>query len=115
MNLDLILVFFVGMIPPTLSLWMMRKVELQCQQRHERIIQAYRDQPLPSPRERLLYDEQSSLAPGTGIDTIIGDITCQYNARSPYLRCAINPHGPCQDCSHYEPTQENQDFRGSKS
>jgi hypothetical protein len=114
-NLDLILVVFVGMIPPTLSLWMMRKVELQCQQRHERIIQAYGDRPLHSPRECLLQDEQSSLAPGTGIDLIIGDITCQYNARSPYLRCAINPHGPCQDCSHYQPTQGDKDFRGSKS
>ena len=28
----------------------------------------------------------------------IGDINCQYNARSALLRCAINPEGPCQGC-----------------
>ena len=32
----------------------------------------------------------------------IGDISCLYNAQSPYLRCAINPSGSCEDCPHYE-------------
>ena len=32
----------------------------------------------------------------------IGDTSCVNNARSPYIRCAINPEGPCEDCRHYE-------------
>jgi len=32
----------------------------------------------------------------------IGDTTCVNNARSPYIRCAINPEGPCDDCIHFE-------------
>lgn len=32
----------------------------------------------------------------------IGDASCQYNALSPYIRCAINPYGPCKGCSHYQ-------------
>ncbi len=32
----------------------------------------------------------------------IGEISCRYNARSPYVRCAVNPCGPCDQCSHYE-------------
>ncbi|MGL6342041.1 MAG: DUF6464 family protein [Waterburya sp.] len=32
----------------------------------------------------------------------IGDTTCINNANSPYLRCAINPSGPCEGCVHYE-------------
>jgi hypothetical protein len=32
----------------------------------------------------------------------IGDISCKNNAHSPYLRCAINPSGPCDRCLHYE-------------
>lgn len=36
-------------------------------------------------------------------DRFIGDINCQYNARSPHLRCAINPSGPCEGCSHFDP------------
>jgi Family of unknown function (DUF6464) len=32
----------------------------------------------------------------------IGDLTCVYNARSPLLRCAVNPYVECEDCQHYE-------------
>ncbi|NJL51828.1 MAG: ABC transporter ATP-binding protein [Hydrococcus sp. SU_1_0] len=32
----------------------------------------------------------------------IGDTTCLNNAHSPYIRCAINPEGPCDECVHYE-------------
>ena len=32
----------------------------------------------------------------------IGDTSCINNARSPYIRCAINPEGPCEECSHFE-------------
>jgi len=32
----------------------------------------------------------------------IGDTTCVNNAHSPYIRCAINPEGPCDECAHFE-------------
>ena len=38
-----------------------------------------------------------------GMGYMIGDITCDLNARSPYLRCAMNPMGPCDGCSAYAP------------
>lgn len=31
----------------------------------------------------------------------IGDLRCRFNARSPYLRCAVNPLGPCETCQAY--------------
>lgn len=34
---------------------------------------------------------------------VIGDATCQYNAQSPLLRCALQPDGPCGGCGHYQP------------
>ncbi|MFY7830857.1 MAG: DUF6464 family protein, partial [Pseudanabaena sp.] len=37
-----------------------------------------------------------------GFGYVIGKVSCKYNARSPYIRCAVNPCGPCQDCRHYE-------------
>jgi hypothetical protein len=37
-----------------------------------------------------------------GVGYLIGDITCRYNARSSYIRCAVNPEGPCKDCRFYE-------------
>jgi len=33
---------------------------------------------------------------------IIGDDSCRYNAISEILRCAVNPHGPCQGCNFWE-------------
>lgn len=35
----------------------------------------------------------------------IGDTSCRYNAHSPYIRCAVNPCGPCENCPHYEPKE----------
>ncbi|MGB3293886.1 MAG: DUF6464 family protein [Phormidesmis sp.] len=37
-----------------------------------------------------------------GVGLVIGDITCQLNARSSYIRCAPNPTGPCEGCRDYE-------------
>ena len=34
---------------------------------------------------------------------VIGDAQCRYNARSPLLRCAVLPAGPCERCDHFEP------------
>lgn len=41
-----------------------------------------------------------------GIPMSIGDPGCLYNARSPELRCAVNPDGPCQGCKDYQPRPE---------
>ena len=34
---------------------------------------------------------------------VVGDVSCAYNARSELVRCAINPSGPCDACTHYTP------------
>ena len=34
---------------------------------------------------------------------VIGDPNCHYNARSPLLRCAVLPEGPCERCQHFRP------------
>ena len=45
-------------------------------------------------------DPEALYIPGVGF--VIGDISCQFNGRSPFLRCAINPTGPCKDCRSYQ-------------
>ena len=37
--------------------------------------------------------------------THIGDPRCRFNAHSSYLRCAVNPSGPCETCPHYQPKE----------
>lgn len=37
-----------------------------------------------------------------GVGYLIGDLGCEFNARSPYVRCAVNPLGPCKGCRAYQ-------------
>lgn len=39
---------------------------------------------------------------------VIGNPSCLFNARSPLLRCAVLPEGPCTSCSHFK-AQEPKD------
>jgi hypothetical protein len=48
-----------------------------------------------SGRTIFFYDEMHRLMG-------IGDPSCIYNARSPEIRCAVHPQGPCEGCPHYE-------------
>lgn len=32
--------------------------------------------------------------------------TCRFNAHSSFLLCAVNPSGPCETCTEYEPKRE---------
>jgi Family of unknown function (DUF6464) len=54
--------------------------------------------------KRVAKDPEEQYVEGIGI--VIGDLSCSYNARSPYIRCAINPDGLCQDCRHYNRGEE---------
>ena len=36
---------------------------------------------------------------------VIGDPSCHFNARSPLLRCAVLPDGPCERCAHFKPDE----------
>ena len=46
-------------------------------------------------REELLH--------GNPLARFLGNTECAFNARSHQLRCAVNPSGPCEGCSHFEP------------
>jgi hypothetical protein len=35
---------------------------------------------------------------------VIGDPGCRFNARTPLLRCAVLPEGPCERCGHFTPS-----------
>jgi hypothetical protein len=50
--------------------------------------------------KRMSRDPEEQYVAGVGY--VIGDLSCKFNARSPYIRCAVNPGGLCQDCRYYE-------------
>jgi Family of unknown function (DUF6464) len=51
---------------------------------------------------RFEVDREAIVLPRVNAINAIGDTTCQYNARSRMIRCAVNPCGPCEGCKDYE-------------
>ncbi len=94
--LETILVFALGIAPPLVSLWLMSRVEARAASRLQQVMA--REYPLRS----MYYREQNQSESHLG-DGLIGNQSCRFNARSQYIRCAVNPGGPCEECSHYEP------------
>jgi hypothetical protein len=95
--LETIIVFVLGLTPPILSLWMIRKAK---ERMEARLLAARQQSFVRIPSTHHLPSDRYYLE---GVGYLIGDITCQFNARSAYIRCAVNPDGPCEQCRHYEP------------
>ncbi|MEG4353469.1 DUF6464 family protein [Microcoleus sp. LAD1_D5] len=94
--LTALLIIFIGLAPSLLSLWVMRSAQSQARDRIAAARLAVANRPMRT---------QLPTADRTYIQSLgysIGDITCEYNARSNYIRCAVNPSGPCQDCRYYQ-------------
>jgi hypothetical protein len=98
--LETLFIVAIGLMPPLLSMWVMRKMQARTRAklREAMTVQAVRQQRSTTP---LLPDRYYL----DGVGYLIGDISCRFNARSGYMRCAVNPQGPCQDCRHYEPLE----------
>jgi hypothetical protein len=84
-----------------LSLWLTYREE---QRARNRVIAAVESTSNRRFYKRIARDPEEQYIEGVGY--IIGDISCQYNARSPYIRCAVNPGGLCQDCLHYSERED---------
>ncbi|NJP08468.1 MAG: hypothetical protein HC866_02485 [Leptolyngbyaceae cyanobacterium RU_5_1] len=98
--LEAIAIFLVGFIPGLFSYVVVRKVRARMRERLRAAMQVstgrfYWQRPYP-------YMQAMDYQYIEGVGYIVGDITCQYNARSAYIRCAVNPSGPCKECPHYE-------------
>ncbi|MEH2287405.1 DUF6464 family protein [Nostoc sp.] len=98
--LKALLVIAIGFLPSLLSLWMMRRTRRS----RLRMRQAAMNFPLVQGRQNLRPVEGDRYYL-EGVGYLIGDISCKFNARSGYMRCAVNPEGPCNGCRHYEPRE----------
>jgi hypothetical protein len=96
---ETILVFVLGLTPPLLSIWLMYRAKERGQAR----IRAAMHAPVVRVLQRNQLPPEHFYLEGVGY--LIGDITCRFNARSAYIRCAVNPCGSCKECRHYEPTE----------
>ena len=95
--LEAILVFVLGLTPSVISVWMMRRAKERAQARLRAAMQASAARAI---QRNQIPPDQYYLE---GVGYLIGDMTCQFNACSAYIRCAVNPSGPCEECHHYQP------------
>ncbi|MEM9808500.1 MAG: DUF6464 family protein [Cyanobacteria bacterium P01_D01_bin.56] len=86
----------VGLVPPILSVWASSRAERRMVERIDLV--ALDPGNYTTPWRQRHHEERYI----DGIGLVVGDITCQLNARSPHIRCAVNPMGPCEDCRFYE-------------
>lgn len=96
--LVIILIFVVGLTPAIISAWMSVRAD-----RDEKCSSVSATSTTLGQGMFKLLDGNADMHYVDGMGYMIGDITCDLNARSPYLRCAINPMGPCDGCSAYAP------------
>jgi hypothetical protein len=93
------LVLVIGCLPSLFSLWIIRKAQWRTRMRIRQAANTFtsgrRVPQIPRPLEHDRYYLE-------GVGYLIGDISCVYNARSGYVRCAVNPSGPCEGCRFYE-------------
>ena len=92
-----VFLILIGLLPPALSVWATYRAERRVVDRFDLAIESAQ-YPAISPWRQRDPDEHYI----DGIGLVIGDITCQLNARSPHIRCAVNPMGPCDGCRSYE-------------
>jgi hypothetical protein len=96
--LVIFLIFVIGLTPAIVSAWLSVRAD-----RDEKCNQASGMSTGLGQSMLKLIDGNADMHYVDGMGYMIGDITCDLNARSPYLRCAMNPMGPCDGCSAYAP------------
>lgn len=96
--LVIILIFIIGLTPAIISAVQSYRANRQAAQQVNDVLESFSSRGIAA---LLSHDKDMHYVEGMGY--MMGDITCSLNARSPYLRCAINPMGPCDGCKEYAP------------
>ena len=98
--LETVAIILLGLIPGMLASYLMT-TGVRRYTRERYYYQTYLERSTtPTHLQSYLQSQDYHYVEGLGY--IVGDLSCQYNARSPHLRCATNPSGPCEGCSLYE-------------
>ncbi|MBD2136122.1 hypothetical protein H6F32_00645 [Anabaena sp. FACHB-1237] len=117
------IIIVIGFLAFLCSFWAMRKYQRHKRNHRNRIRQNIPEYipsiALNSMIEQIQTDPQDGDFPSDryyleGVGYIIGDITCEFNAQSSHIRCAVNPLGPCENCPHYSKQQQS-DYQSDNS
>lgn len=98
--MEAIVILLIGILVPLLTFWQSKRHEQRGRDRLREILarsdyrMGFHDPLTMTGDPELRYIDR--------VGYILGDTSCQFNARSPHMRCAVNPEGPCEGCRHYE-------------
>ncbi|MBF2029933.1 MAG: hypothetical protein IGS48_24790 [Oscillatoriales cyanobacterium C42_A2020_001] len=96
--LETAFIILIGLIPGVLSSYVVTtRIRKYSRSRHRAALDA------PSRPVLHSYLQAQDYHYVDGLGYMVGDLSCQFNGRSAYLRCAVNPSGPCKGCPYYEP------------
>ncbi|NJM19192.1 MAG: hypothetical protein HC836_06880 [Richelia sp. RM2_1_2] len=109
--LKTLLVIAIGFLPSLFSLWLMRKNKARTRTLLQRAAVTSFPRYPRSQNSTIDHRVQHNCTQSDryylqGVGYLVGDISCEYNARSGYLRCAVNPTGPCDGCRFYQERKE---------
>jgi hypothetical protein len=93
MVLKTLLIFGFSLTPWLISLWVIRKAEIQA---HQRLRFAQLGVESITILNECRHSQERYYVEGVGY--LIGDRTCKFNAQSVYIRRTVNPLGLCKDC-----------------
>ncbi|MEO1429365.1 MAG: DUF6464 family protein [Cyanobacteria bacterium J06633_8] len=99
--LKTLLVIAIGFLPSVFSLCLMRKNKARTRTLLRRAAVTSFPRHSRSENHHHQVDNQDRYYL-EGVGYLVGDISCEYNARSGYIRCAVNPSGPCDGCRFYQ-------------
>ncbi|AFY68560.1 hypothetical protein Pse7367_0244 [Thalassoporum mexicanum PCC 7367] len=107
----LILILLLSLLPGLFSIWILSQGQAyrprslaRTRHRHNsrRVADRFYLRLAETAPSRLLPAADPEISYIKGIGYFIGDRSCIYNAKSRYIRCTVNPDGPCQGCKHYQ-------------
>lgn len=103
---EILVILILGLLPGCLSWWKIRRAEQQFQARVQQTLWQTQAGLMPVEFGQVGHSRTAAEEEvGDRKAFAIGDLSCRYNARSTYLRCAVNPLGPCSVCRSYEPVE----------
>ncbi|MEM9772335.1 MAG: DUF6464 family protein [Cyanobacteria bacterium P01_D01_bin.73] len=114
-GLTIFCMFVIAIAPAIAALLSLRQIQAQrmaaiantrlARRLARRLVAASMVNSVAGGRSPVPDDPEAIYIPDFGF--VIGDISCQFNGRSPYLRCAVNPDGPCANCRSYQELASN--------
>jgi hypothetical protein len=99
---QIVFIVTIAIVPSILGLWQIQRSHRQLDRRWDQI---RRRSWARSPDNDATASDAIDLHTAQALP--LGHSNCIWSAKSPHLRCTVNPYGPCFGCRDYTPIDSN--------